>query len=227
MVFCNNKAHLHLGLALLASLGLHAFVLLVQTPSTLATRQQLSHHLSISLTHVWPDVVTHEPSHDTKTKSFSGTENPPDTEETQEQFPQTAQPSPSLFNWQPSVTPHPATAPLTDPAQAAMAAQMKQLQIQALMGSLNEVAADIAPQLVDHYSCETHTNGSVSCDLPSDVVWQHQLVHWLALQAQLQTLNKTYVPTRIQGPQGSLSLSLRLPVETAQTTSDAGQAQIN
>jgi hypothetical protein len=40
-------------------------------------------------------------------------------------------------------------------------------------------------------------------------------------------LNKTYVPIRIQGPQGSLSLSLRLPVETAQTTSHAGQAQVN
>ena len=98
----------------------------------------------------------------------------------------------------------------SDPVQAAMAAQMRQFHIQALMQSLSEVASDMAPHIIGDHVCTVDADLSVSCDLPSEVEWNDKLTNWLSIRAQLQNLSKGNVPISVSGEHGRLKLQISI-----------------
>jgi hypothetical protein len=198
---------LHLGLALLASLGVHA-VFLFAMQGGAVTGHEHAQDIRVSLTYAslrFPTQgVTVEPRIPLLPNLSEGLHsNKISTEPDKEPATVT-----SWFSWHPKIYPDKSQPSLSDPAQAAMAAQMRQFKILALMESLTEVATDMAPNIEGEHVCKMNVDSSVICDVPFDFAWNDKLTNWLALQTQLQVLAKGNVPLTINGKHGNLILQL-------------------
>jgi hypothetical protein len=208
MVYFNSRHNLHLGLALFASLGVHAVALFsVQIGSGFRDQHEPLHRVSVSLVYERSAVELHELPDELKPQAHLS-ENSARPEGMPENSETTQTTKVELFSWHPLIYPSQAPPPPSDPTQAAMAAQMKQFQIQAMMKSLTEVASVMAPHIIGDHICKIQADYSVSCDLPSEFEWSDKLTNWLALQMQLQDLVKSNVPLNITGEHGNLTLQI-------------------
>ena len=206
MVYFSSKTHLHLGLSLLVSLGAHVFALLsVQVGSGVEGGREPSHNMRFALTFERPMVESKllpvkrgVPLHQIKKNTGDEVE--------REKSGAAKTSNASSFIWQPTVNWNQNQALPSDPEQAAIAAQMRQFQIRALMESLTEVASNMAPHIMGDHVCKIDADHSVSCDLPAESEWNDTLIHWLALQIQLRDFVNGNVPASVSGKHGNLTL---------------------